>query len=77
MSNLLDKIIQVKAASRKLVKLDTEKKNLALALIAEEIESRRNELKKANSEDLKKIRKKDSPKHFSTAWNLPTKGSMA
>jgi len=73
MSNLLDKIIQVKAASRKLVKLDTEKKNLALALIAEEIESRRNELKKANSEDLKKGREKGLTEAFLDRLELTDK----
>ncbi|MBN1949572.1 MAG: glutamate-5-semialdehyde dehydrogenase [Bacteroidales bacterium] len=50
---LLDKGNNAKAASRELVKLTTEKKNYALAMIAEEIEASRSELKSANENDLK------------------------
>jgi len=50
---LLQKGINVKAATRQLVKFTTDKKNAALALIAEEIEAHRGDIKKANSIDLK------------------------
>jgi glutamate-5-semialdehyde dehydrogenase len=49
---LLQKGISVKAASRQLVKFTSDNKNSALALIAKEIEKRREEIKTANKKDL-------------------------
>jgi len=55
---LLQKGNNVKTAARKLVKYTTDKKNAALALIAEEIEVHRNDIKKANAIDLSQGKKK-------------------
>jgi len=55
---LLQKGINVKAASRQLVKFNSDKKNTALALIAEKIDMEREEIKKANNIDLDAGRRK-------------------
>ncbi len=55
---LLQKGNNVKTAARQLVKYTTDKKNSALALIAEEIEVHRNDIKKANAIDLSEGQKK-------------------
>lgn len=55
---LLQKGNNVKTAARQLVKYTTDKKNAALALIAEEIEVHRNDIKKANAIDLSQGKKK-------------------
>lgn len=61
---LIDKGINAKAATRELIKLTTETKNKALALIAEEINARREELKKANEKDLVAGKEKGLTKAF-------------
>ncbi|MDO5088601.1 MAG: glutamate-5-semialdehyde dehydrogenase [Leptotrichiaceae bacterium] len=48
---------KAKEASRKLLTLDTETKNRALTMIAEELINKKEEIKKANREDLEKGRK--------------------
>jgi len=70
---LLQKVIKVKAASRLLVKSDTAKKNNALALIATEIQSRRGDLRKANSIDLQNGREKGLSEAFLDRLELTDK----
>ncbi len=55
---LLQKGNRVRNAARQLVKYNTDKKNAALALIAEEIDLNRDEIKKANTSDLTAGKKK-------------------
>ena len=55
---LLQKGNRVRNAARQLVKYNTDKKNAALALIAEEIDLYRGEIKKANTNDLSAGKKK-------------------
>ena len=55
---LIQKGNSVKAAARQLVKFTTNKKNAALAQIADEIESNRSEIKEANAIDLSEGKKK-------------------
>jgi glutamate-5-semialdehyde dehydrogenase len=50
--NLRDKVHNVKISSRVLAKAETQRKNLALLAIAEEINSNRNALKRINEKDL-------------------------
>ncbi len=61
---LIEKGKNVKAASRELVKLTTEKKNKALHAIAREIDAMRNIIIKANEEDLKNGKEKGLSKAF-------------
>lgn len=61
---LIEKGINAKAASRKLVKLTTEVKDRGLIYIAQELDARREELKKANQEDLVAGREKGLTKAF-------------
>jgi glutamate-5-semialdehyde dehydrogenase len=55
---------EVKVASRALVKLTTDQKNKALAVIAEEIEKSREEIKKENKKDLVAGKEKGLSKAF-------------
>jgi glutamate-5-semialdehyde dehydrogenase len=50
---LIQKGINAKKAARELVKLNTDKKNAALALIAEELDIQRKRIKEENAKDLK------------------------
>ncbi len=74
----MDKIIlqkgnSVKAASRELVKFNTDKKNAALNLIAEEIEKNREKIKKTNAIDLQAGRDKGLSKAFLDRLELTDK----
>lgn len=55
---LVQKGINAKSAARELVKLNTEQKNKALALIAKEIDIQRKNIKEENAKDLEKGTKK-------------------
>jgi len=61
---LIEKGKNVKAASRELVKLTTEKKNKALYAIAREIDAMRSIIIEANAKDLENGRKKGLSKAF-------------
>jgi glutamate-5-semialdehyde dehydrogenase len=62
--SVIQKGQKAKAASRELIRLNTEKKNNALALIAEEINNSREEIKNANDKDLQSGIKKGLTKAF-------------
>ncbi len=62
MTTILEKAQSAKAATRKLVKLNTEQKNLALRYIAEELDSNRAEIKERNEIDLKNASEKNMSK---------------
>ena len=63
-TNLHTKAVNVKAAARQLVKFNTDVKNNALKLIAEELVARQDEIKKANALDLEDGKKKGLSKAF-------------
>ncbi|MCG8698795.1 MAG: glutamate-5-semialdehyde dehydrogenase [Bacteroidales bacterium] len=62
--NLLQKGVNAKNASRELVKLTTDKKNLALKYIAEELDRNRKHIQEKNKLDLKNGQEKGLTKAF-------------
>jgi glutamate-5-semialdehyde dehydrogenase len=73
-TTLLGKGINARSASRQLVKFNADKKNNALALIAEEIEKQREEIKKANKKDLDAGKVKGLTNAFLDRLELTDKG---